>query len=238
MIQHWLPQASVGAALLHPGLLQSQILCCSGRVSPELGALAVEPCSGDAPSALLARLWCRETCAAEPSLSRHKMGLGMDLQGFKAVLGVPDTISAPSNKQYATSGGRWQEAEAVTQLVGITAHVFSVQGSQVRTVRRTSMTVQATTARMGAPAWMVSIPTTASVLLSGQVTSVMTVMVAQSWVGKTGPTMGDAEDQVGRALLHHSDANRACGSWAAPASCRCPVLLQVSTALRMWTSAS
>ena len=100
------------------------------------------------------------------------------------------------------------------------------------------MTVRATTARMGAPAWMVSTPTTASARPSGQVMPPPAARVAQGWAERMDPAPGDAGDRVGRAVLLCSDAHRACGSWAAPASCRCPVPWQVSTAPRTWTNAS
>lgn len=92
------------------------------------------------------------------------------------------------------------------------------------------MTVRATTARMGAPAWTASTPTTASAHRSGQV--MPAVRVAQGWAGSTGAARGDVGHSVGRAVLLHS------GSGSVPASCRCPVPRQVSTALRTWTSAS
>lgn len=47
------------------------------------------------------------------------------------------------------------------------------------------MTVQATTARMGARVWTVSTPTTASAHLSGQV--MLGMRVAQGWAGRAGP---------------------------------------------------
>lgn len=100
------------------------------------------------------------------------------------------------------------------------------------------MTVQATTARMGAPAWTVSTPTTASARPSGQVTPLPAARVAQGWAGGTDPALGDVRDRVRRAVLLRSDAHGACGSWAAPASRRCPVPWQVSTAPRTWMSAS
>lgn len=77
---------------------------------------------------------------------------------------------SPAGASGLSPVGQWHWTRAGARLeVGVTSAVSSVQDSRARTARRTSTTVQGTTAGMGAPAWTASTPTTASAPLSGQV---------------------------------------------------------------------
>lgn len=96
----------------------------------------------------------------------------------------------PITSNLLSVGGR-RGAEAVARpgwSASIMADISSVQGSRARTVRRTSTTVRATTARMEAPAWTVSTPTTASARPSGQVKPPPAARVARGWAGRKDPT--------------------------------------------------
>lgn len=130
---------------------------CHARRKPLLFAPVIVPWQGNL---------CGRT---EPQQRRDRAG---DETSLEAGLGAPGTCSTPDKDRPAMGAGvagGWGSGTA-SWWVGITADISSAQGSRARTVRRTSMTVRATTARMEAPVWMVSTPTTASARPSGQVT--------------------------------------------------------------------
>lgn len=169
-------------------LVRSQIFQCLGQMSAELEALAAgTPCPVQ-----------RELLPARPQ-QRQDGDEDKTRQLLQRYLAHAQHLIMNNLLEV----GGVLRGKLVTQpgWVGIISGVSSAQGSRVRTVRRTSTTVQATTARMGAPAWTASTPTTASAHLSGQV--VLGMRVAQGWAGRMDPAQGDVGHSEGRAVLLH-----------------------------------
>lgn len=93
------------------------------------------------------------------------------------------------------------------------------------------MTVRAITARMGAPAWMASTPTTASAHPSGQVMLPPAAKVAQGWAGRMDPAPGGCRVPGGEscpALQQCSQSVQELGS-ASLMQVPCPLAGQYCT---------
>lgn len=214
------PQACVGAAPAHPSCcgagsstawsecLQSRGLWQGSPICSALHGEAIAACH-----ALVMVPWQGNRRGRTKPLQRQD-GAGGETERVASKLCWKCLVLA---QQPSISGGYQGAGPVAGWLVGITADVSSAQGSRARTVRRTSMTVQATTARMGVPAWTVSTPTTASARLSGQVTVLSALGVARAGLG-TDPVPGDAGDCVGRTVPFTAMLTEPAG-----ASRRCPV---------------
>lgn len=207
-----------------------------GRRAPHRGR-PVCPAWRKPPPLARLRRWRpgRKTCAAEPSPGGGRTGLGMKC-GFKAGLGAPGVCSAPDNEQPASAGG-WQGVEAVARpVVGWhhSRHLLCA-GFTGQNCEENINDCPGNNCKNGGTC--VDGVNTYNCQCPPEWTG-NTARVAQGWAGGTDPALGDVRDRVRRAVLLRSDARGACGSWAAPASRRCPVPWQVSTAPRTWTSAS
>lgn len=230
-------QAFVGAASVHPGLLWSRILHHLGRVSAEPGALAGEPQARDTLSAL-----CRGSCRSLPGSSGGAWA-GKPAQQNQA---SAEAKQGWDETGWLTSELCWECLVRARRLRTSNLPSAGVGWHQGRCLLYTGFTGQnceenindcpgnncknGGTCVDGVNTYNCQCPPE----WTGNTTTGSKGGTGLGW--QDGPCPGDAGDWESGA------ASQRClwslWSWAAPASYRCPVPWQVSTAPRTWTSAS